>query len=196
MDHIDFDRPWCSKLLTSPTTKIKECLPSAPDPNGPGAADNVTNAMFAQTLYNPGSDAIRAQINFTRPFAGETPDPRRKDGSGIEKPITADEYCYLLSLGPGIDGLRGRAHGGFNALILDNITGTLASMLGNSTAPATARLEVDYVAPIVTPGVVLARAWAVERTGRKTWVKGVIEDKDGKVLARGKALYIDGVVKL
>lgn len=191
----DFKREWCQKILTDPSTAIIDRHSSGSHAAQP-ETDNVMNAMFSRTLYNTESDAIRAQVSFTRPFAGVPPNPRKSSETESATSILPEEYCYLLSLGPGIDGLKGRAHGGFNALVLDNITGSLASMIGNSTAPATARLEIDYVGPIDTPGVVLARAWATERSGRKTWVNGVIEDSSGRVLARGRALYIDGKVRL
>jgi acyl-CoA thioesterase FadM len=132
--------------------------------------------MFQQTLYTP--FAIRAQINFRRPAL-------ESDS------ITSWEFCYLLSLGSGIDGMSGRAHGGFNALILDQITGSTASVISGSFAPATATMTVDYKAPINTPGVVLCRCWAVEKQGRKTWLKARIEDGEGKLLASAKALFID-----
>lgn len=135
----------------------------------------VSNSMFLHTLYTP--SAIRAQINFKRPT-------REPDA------IISYEYCYLLSLGSGIDGKSGRAHGGFNALILDQMTGSVAAQVSGSTAPATATMTVDYKAPIDTPGVVLCRGWAVEREGRKTWVKASIEDGSGRVLAAGKALFV------
>ncbi|KAK5125713.1 hypothetical protein LTR85_011987 [Meristemomyces frigidus] len=90
-----------------------------------------------------------------------------------------------------LDGKHGRAHGGFNALILDQITGTCAQYTApGADPPTTATLTVDYKAPINTPCIVLARAWAIEITGRKIWLRGVIEDRDGKALASGKALFI------
>ncbi|OCT46654.1 thioesterase family protein [Cladophialophora carrionii] len=132
--------------------------------------------MFQQTLYTP--FAIRAQINFRRPAL-------ESDS------ILPWEICNLLSLGSGIDGKSGRAHGGFNALVLDQITGMTASVISGTFAPATATMTVDYKAPINTPGVVLCRCWAVERQGRKTWLKGRIEDGEGNLLASARALFID-----
>ena len=131
--------------------------------------------MFEQTLYS--DTGIRAQVNFTRPT-------QEADS------ITKHEYCYLLSIGSGLDGLSGRAHGGFNALIIDQMTGMTASHVSGSFAPATATMTVDYKAPIDTPGIILCRGWPVEKTGRKNWVKAVLEDGTGSVLASGKALFI------
>ena len=179
-NHPDFTEPWMQSLLSGPTTTILEVPTRNPDTPSP----DVTNSMFAATLYTP--SAIRAQINFTRPTREPTA-------------IIPTEYCYLLSLGDGLDGKRGRAHGGFNALVLDQILGSVAAKVSGAAAPATATMTVDYRAPIPTPGVVLVRGWVVERSGRKTWGRARIEDGEGKVLAEGKALFVDprpGVGKL
>jgi len=81
--------------------------------------------------------------------------------------------------------------GGFNSLILDQLCGSAAfEAAKNAIPPATATLSVDYLAPVSTPCVVLARAWLLEMVGRKIWVRGVLEDGDGKLLASGKALFI------
>ena len=63
---------------------------------------------MSQTLFT--DQAIRAYVAF-----------RRKT---TDRDVTYPyEYCVLLSLGDGCDGMIGRAHGGFNALIIDQITG-------------------------------------------------------------------------
>ncbi|KAK5094193.1 hypothetical protein LTR70_004235 [Exophiala xenobiotica] len=175
--HPDFDILWCKDLLKS---KIEVVEFRESEDNGGLARtgkldERVFNSMFAQTLYTP--TAIRAQLDFKRPAT--EPDA-----------ITSQEYCYLLSVGTGVDGLKGRAHGGFNALILDQMTGWVASQVSGTFAPATATMTVDYKAPIDTPGVVLCRGWPVESSGRKTWVKARLEDGTGRVLAQGKALFI------
>ncbi|KIX93959.1 uncharacterized protein Z520_10296 [Fonsecaea multimorphosa CBS 102226] len=173
--HPDFDIPWCKSLLQSDIS-IVEVPFQHPSHNDTPLKKGVSNSMFRHTLYT--ADAIRAQINFKRPAT-------EADS------ITPWEYCYLMSLGSGIDGKAGRAHGGFNALVLDQMTGTVASMVSGSAAPATATMTVDYKAPIDTPGVVLCRSWAVERQGRKTWVKARIEDGQGNLLASAKSLFVD-----
>ncbi len=167
----DFDLPWCKTILSSDISQLEDAVKHLQD-----MQDKVSNSMFRQTLYTP--EAIRAQVNFQRP----TTEPDA---------IKPWEYCYLLSLGSGVDGKSGRAHGGFNSLILDQVTGMVASRVSGSFAPATATMTVDYKAPINTPGVVLVRCWAVEKQGRKTWLKARIEDGEGKLLAGAKALFID-----
>jgi len=169
--HPDFDIPWCIDLLRSDIEVVE--VPTREMQNPPSS--EVSNSMFLHTLYTP--SAIRAQINFKRPT-------REPDA------ITLYEYCYLLSIGSGVDGKRGRAHGGFNALILDQMTGTIAAQVGGGTAPATATMTVDYKAPIDTPSVILCRGWPVEKSGRKVWVKASVEDGAGRVLAVAKALFV------
>ncbi|KAI6879846.1 hypothetical protein KC318_g2319 [Hortaea werneckii] len=169
--HPDFRSPWCQRLLASPsTTHVRDFAFDF-------QRDDTTNALFLQTLYN--DKAVKAHISFRRPCQ----DPNALEGI---------EECNLISVGPGVDGKTGRAHGGFNALILDQLTGSCAYFHTgpNPIPPATARLEVDYKAPISTPCVVLARAWATKKERRKIWVKGIIEDSQGKILASGVALFI------
>lgn len=136
----------------------------------------MTNTMFEYTLYS--DRGIRAHITFQRPC--KEPDS-----------ILPMEQCFLISVGDGVDGATGRAHGGFNSLILDHISGHSAHFANPADfSPATATLTTDYKAPISTPCIILARGWIIEVNGRKIWVRSVIEDGDGKVLAAGKALFI------
>lgn len=170
--HPDFDLPWCKTILTAPTVQsidIPQRKSDGPIPPGLGVS------LFIDTLYT--DQAIRAHINFRRPT---------KEADAI----SSLESCSLLSLGTGIDGKKGRAHGGFNSLVIDHMTGMVAAQESGTMAPATATMTVDYKAPIDTPGVILCRSWLVETSGRKNWVKATIEDGNGKVLALGKALFI------
>ena len=73
---------------------------------------------------------------------------------------------------------------------MDQMLGSVSAQVSESAAPATATMTVDYKAPIATPGIVLCRGWPIEVSGRKIWVKAVIEDGTGRVLAAGKALFI------
>ncbi|KAK1061723.1 hypothetical protein LTR12_007031 [Friedmanniomyces endolithicus] len=177
-DHPDFQAlPWAARLLASPNLTI------IPEHN---TEDMTPTAMFNTTLYRPG--AITAHISFSRPATA--PDALRGDGGDSG---SVNEQCMLLSVGHALDGKPGRAHGGFNSMVLDQLCGKAAHYAApNAIPPATATLTVDYRAPVGTPCVVLARAWVVEVTGRKIWVRGVLEDGEGLVLASGRALFIAG----
>ncbi|KAK0269748.1 hypothetical protein LTR35_014640 [Friedmanniomyces endolithicus] len=174
-DHPDFQSlPWTQRLLASPNLTI------IPENN---TEDIIPTTMFNTTLYRPG--AISAHISFSRPATA--PDALPGNGGIV------NEQCMLLSLGHALDGKPGRAHGGFNSLVLDQLCGKAAHYAApNAIPPATATLTVDYRAPVGTPCVVLARAWVVEVSGRKIWVSGVLEDGEGVVLASGRALFIAG----
>lgn len=167
--HPDFDKPWCKKILDDPnirwTRNSHDVVP-----------EKVSNSMFEQTLYT--DRAIRAHLSFSRPC---------NELDSI-RPI---EDCFLISVGDGVDGATGRAHGGFNSLLLDHACGHAAHHNSpNPISPATATMTVDFKRPISTPCVVLCRSWLVEMTGRKMWTKAVIEDEHGQVLTSAKCLFI------
>jgi len=54
----------------------------------------------------------------------------------------------------------------------------------------TAYLNTGYVAPVRTPGVILATAKVAKQEGRKLWVNGTLEDKERNVLSKSESLYI------
>jgi len=171
--HPDFQQEWCLNILRDSSVVI---IPQRIDPQSSGGNERVSNSMFEYTLYS--ERGIRAHLLLQRPCS--EPDS-----------ILPTEDCMLISIGDGLDGKAGRAHGGFNALILDQISGGLAHRARPvRIPPATATITIDYKAPISTPAVILLRAWAYELVGRKIWVKGVIEDENGKLLASSKSLFI------
>lgn len=171
--HPDFSAEWCQTLLGSGDVEILQQSLTAPIQDGSPSH----NSMFARTLNGP--HAIRAQVLFRR---RPSPEPSAIQG--------AAEYCYLLSLGHGLDGLMGRAHGGLHALVLDNTTGVAASYSTQTQAPATVSLYIDFKAPISTPCVIVSRAWVTELKGRKIWLSGRIEDGMGGIFSTCKAFYI------
>ena len=168
--HPDFRLPWCQKLLEDPQKVWTVQVPR------PHLGRSVTNTMFEKTLAGP--DGIRAHLSFNRPC--REPDAVK----GIEE-------CWLMSCGPDIDGAAGRSHGGFNALVLDQISGSVSHYLRPAPVPpATATLTVDYKLPVSTPCVIFLRAWIVEADGRKVWVKAVIENGEAQVCCASKALFV------
>ena len=165
--HPDFQAPWIRQLLSDPHLSWTKQVPRP---------ENTTNAMFEKTLSGP--DKIKAHLSFNRPT-------KEREAS---RPL---EECFLMSIGQGIDGKTGRAHGGFNALILDQISGSCAHHANpDALPPATATMTTDYRLPVSTPCVVLARAWMIHAEGRKMWINSVLEDSEGKVLASAKTLFI------
>ena len=171
--HPDFNHEWCQEILSSPDIRWNT---KTDERNATSDPDKVSNSMFEYTLYS--ERGIRAHLSFRRP----SKEPEAIDGW---------EACFLISIGDGVDGKTGRAHGGFNGILLDHISGHVAHNASpNPISPATATMTIDYKAPVSTPCVVLARAWLVELTGRKVWIKAVLQDGEGKTLATAKSLFI------
>ena len=166
--HPDFDRPWCKAVLASNMTGVFY--------DTPPVVGDASKSLFNETLFT--HTGIRAYLRFRR----STTESSMPD---------ALESCILMSLGTGLEGTRGRAHGGLTALLLDEVTSAAVLAEASSTAaPSTANLNVDYKRPIDTPTVVLCRSWVTEFAGRKITVKATIEDGKGGVYATGTALYI------
>lgn len=165
--HQDFRASWIQKLLSDPDVQWTKQVPRG---------ENTSNAMFEKTLAGP--DCIKAHLSFNRPT--KEPDS-----------IHDSEECFLMSLGSNVDGMTGRAHGGFDGLVLDQISGSCAHHAQpDPIPPATATMTVDYKLPVSTPCVILARSWLIEMTGRKLWIKAVMEDSEGRTLAAAKTLFI------
>lgn len=108
VEHLsDFDgHAWCQAILNSEGVEI---IPNpGRRPNGVRMRELVSNSMMSQTLWT--DQAFRAYVAFRR---------KASDEAGMYP----YEYCLLVSLGDGCDGMIGRAHGGINALIIDQVTG-------------------------------------------------------------------------
>ena len=171
--HPDFRLPWCTELLSSPGITLDSEAGFKYKYRG----QSVSNAIFERTLFTPSN--IRAHIGFMRPSS--EPDS-----------VLGVEVGLLMSVGDGIDGAKGRAHGGFNSLVLDQLSGSAAQLTRSAepVPPATATLNVVFKAPVPTPSVVLCRGWATKVEGRKVWTKAVLEDGKGKVYASCTSLFI------
>lgn len=171
--HPDFQLKWVQNLLDQPNVTPTRQI----DGHAPWKRRRF-NTMFNETLSH--ESGLRASFNFERPCS--EPDS-----------VSEHEDCFLMSLGTGLDGRPGRGHGGFTSLLMDQGTGSTAVRSARDPRddpPATATMSVDYLAPIDTPGVYLMRSWVIELSGRKVWVKGVIQNGDGTPCATAKALFV------
>ena len=101
------------------------------------------------------------------------------DGSVVALPTVPDAF----------EGPRGILHGGIVATLLDEAMSKAVRAKGFTAM--TRHIEVEYLRPVpsVTPLRIEARA--VQSDGRKHHTEARILDATGKVLARGKALFIE-----
>ncbi|KXT08070.1 hypothetical protein AC579_3806 [Pseudocercospora musae] len=172
--HPDFKASsWVQNVLARDDMEI---IPEvSPDPDN----TSIMNPLFDSTLSH--ETGLRARLLFRRPTS--EPDS-----------VVKHETCQFMSVGEGIDGRSGRGHGGFTSLVLDHLTGTVAKVenpAADGEPPATVTITVDYKAPVRTPCIILLRSWPIEISGRKAWMKGVVEGEDGKPYATAKALFIN-----
>jgi thioesterase superfamily protein 4 len=106
-------------------------------------------------------------------------------------PEESAKVWALLKLGSGVNGHIDTCHGGFLAVVLDEVIGTISEYeRPPDKSTMTAFLKVDYKRPVPTPGYVLVKSWVEKREGRKIWARGSIEDGEGNILTVGDALFL------
>lgn len=98
-----------------------------------------------------------------------------------------DEIVADVRFGPAFEGAPGRVHGGMVAAMFDDVLGGVLSL---AKAPAyTARLAVEYKAPVPVDVTVEFRSRLERRDGRK--LHAVSEARHAEqLLARAEALFI------
>lgn len=95
-----------------------------------------------------------------------------KDGTRVEA-------LLIASLGTGLDGHPGLAHGGTIGTLFDESL-SLGALQVLPRAFMTANTVIRYKKALPTPGVVLVRSEVTKWEGRKAWVKGTMEDGNGE----------------
>lgn len=112
------------------------------------------------------------------------------------------EMVSVLWFGPGTAGWPGVVHGGTIATVLDESCGRCAAQRLPGGTGVTARLELNYLAPTLSNGFYVVRALPMldgdladeaERSkgsARKIWVRGCLENTNGKVCVESRALFV------
>ena len=101
----------------------------------------------------------------------------KANGEDLRNPFLL--LSALLDLGEDLCGYTNTLHGGLFTVLMDEVMGTAANFQADHGA-YTAQLTTKYRRTIKTPQVVLVRGRVVRKEGRKIFVKGTIEDKDGE----------------
>jgi acyl-coenzyme A thioesterase PaaI-like protein len=118
------------------------------------------------SCFGCGPDAAGLHLTFAR------------EGDVVRSPITLETR---------FQGAPGLAHGGIVSSILDDISGAIPVAIGQRAV--TAKLEVDFTAPVVIGRPLVAEAWLESFEGRKIRIVSRLLD-DGTVLAVGRALFL------
>ena len=93
-----------------------------------------------------------------------------------------------IQLGAAFEGPPGYVHGGIIATVLDEAMSKLNRPL--DVVAMTRHMEVDYLRPVRLGDTLTIISHHVRRDGRKMFHSAEIIGSDGKVLARGKALFV------
>lgn len=138
-------------------------------------------ALQVQDLKTPGliSHSRRRQLNLTPDLT------------------TQHELICLMSLGKGLDSHPSIVHGGFQAVIFDEIMRNLILLHNNNACEPgprdlhfTVNMNISYAAPVTTPGIFLVRSNLVRREGRKWFTKAEIVNSDDKILTSAESIWV------
>jgi len=158
------------------------------------------DALFATLLRGNNEqhrETIRSCLSYRRPHKTmnlglSKPSDELTVGGGVAGSLQGttieggaeeyDEVLTMISVGNGMDGHEGILHGGFIAMILDEVMGMAGGLYAHKST-FTASLKLDYRKPISTPGMILVKGKTEKQRGRKLWVNGSIEDGRGLVFA-------------
>jgi acyl-coenzyme A thioesterase PaaI-like protein len=164
--------PWCAELLgdqnltayISPSRQVK-----------PDGADK----LFNSTLNTKSTIAE---------YVALYQQPQSQD-----KPIM--ELKAILTLGSDVNGFPNVCHGGIVATLLDEVMGELINVnlkhrTVKRTSYMTGYLNTSYKGKVTTPGTYLVVARMSKVDGRKLFISATVENGQGKVLAKGEALFI------
>ncbi|KAK2791024.1 hypothetical protein FQN53_007213 [Emmonsiellopsis sp. PD_33] len=116
-------------------------------------------------------------------------------GRDAVDPFAQPHLAVLAHLGSDLNGFRDTVHGGVLASLVDETMGSCVEAFRQLVVQDreylyTAKLEMSYRAPAVSPGVIMIKTRLVARQGRKWNLEAQVLDADGKVLVEAKALWI------
>lgn len=175
---------WCSAVLCNPSYTIYHTESRTPQP------DSNEDALFSTILNTP--DTISHCLTLVKKS------PTNPAGSGDDGVDLIPECRTLLQLGVKLNSHPRIAHGGAQALILDEAMAQLLSFQkdaieareGARPVTVTKWIRCEFVRPVATPGaaMVVARFKGVE--GRRFEMEAELVDGEGNVLTRGEALFV------
>lgn len=180
-EHAEYFKsiPWCAALINDPKYVASPTVTRKPKTTG-------EDSFFAKTLKTEDTIIRLLTIN-------SVADP------SLDPPI--QEVFVFFEVGSGVNGYPDTCHGGFVATMLDEVMGIVLNVNQDYENSKTGRndninhmtgyLNTSYLAPVRTPGIILATAKVKKQEGRKLWVDGTLENNERKVLARSESLYIE-----
>jgi len=95
-----------------------------------------------------------------------------------------------VHVGRGLCGHDGNVHGGLLATLMDESLGRQAIVNLPERVAVTVNLNIDYKAPTKADQFIVIRTQLDEVKGRKAVVSGTIEDLEGTLLVKAKAVFV------
>lgn len=109
-------------------------------------------------------------------------------GLGLRMRIAGDRVHGELRLDRRHEGAPGFAHGGAIAAALDDLLGSVLTII--SRPAVTASLTVDFRAPALLGRDLTLIGWAERVDGRKLHLRGTVHDRD-QLVAEARALFLE-----
>jgi len=114
--------------------------------------------------------------------------PENEHGLRMQPSLEGDRVVADLHLVPWMAGGPGVAHGGALATFFDELMGYVAVVF---RVPAvTARLEIDFLRPVLIGARVRGEAWLAHREGRRLLIEAAGMDANGEVCVEARSLYL------
>lgn len=108
--------------------------------------------------------------------------------------IQPDRLTALVRFGDRVTGVPGFVHGGLTASVCDELFGCITRLRKPDSVGGTfftARLEVDYRAPVPSGTTALVHVETAPLDGRKLWMTARMEDaSSGLLLLESKSLFV------
>ncbi|KAK2027845.1 thioesterase superfamily protein [Colletotrichum zoysiae] len=166
---------WCRTLLTRPGVTI--FTPQSRDPKN----TNPHDRFFGKTLNH--KEAIPACVCFHPESPGKS---------------VITELSILFALSRGVDGYPGIAHGGMVAVLIDEVLGVLIqrNMDTGRDDPVfrmntvTSSMDIKYLQPVTTPGVVLGVGQIKGIRGKRILLRAILKDSNGVDLVTCDSVWI------
>lgn len=165
------------------------------DSDGP----SMDRAPTASAVLTPPDDAVAPQPHPDAPPRGSALGPHFANcfGCGADHPgglhlrFVVGEGVSVsapLRVSPDHAGYPGLAHGGLLTTALDECQGTLMWLLRRPAV--TARLEVDFLAPVPIGSDLIVSGRCVAVAGRKVYTTAQAQFADGTVAVRAAGLFV------
>ncbi|KAI0848324.1 HotDog domain-containing protein [Daldinia vernicosa] len=170
----------------SPSSSSPSPSPSSGEasPAGSSAPSDSSNKKSSRSSSKAGPTNEKNALSASEALLGGG---GKENGENPRNPFVL--FNALVDLGEDCQSYPGVMHGGMHGLLMDEVMGTAANAQTTNGA-YTARFTTHYHRAIRLPQILLIRGRVVRKEGRKMYVRGTLEDKDGNIMAEGEGIWL------